>query len=96
MENPRLACWCGVLVDQAWGTEYVLGLWVDKCLPTKANIHARSLGPWLVGRGLAQHATPLKLWALEDWAGEPCALQYRDCGLLREGREDGVWVREGY
>lgn len=44
-ENPRLASWLAVLIDQAWGTLNRPGSWVCGGVRSQASTHGRSLEP---------------------------------------------------
>lgn len=60
-KRPKLVRWCGLLVNQAWGTVNMVVSWVSRQVGSMASTSTRSLGPWRVGRALAQHTTQRRL-----------------------------------
>lgn len=85
-ENPRLACWHGVLVDKTWRTLNRLGSWMDRGGKVPGQVTCQELGTLESRQSSrpAQHPTgSLDFRRLSR--GTQALPGARDCGLLEQG-----------
>lgn len=92
-ENPRLACWSGVLVDPSWGALNESGAWLCRGIRSQARTCARSLEPY--GQAELQVSTPPhQMTGLRTAAlGSPRTPGHRDRGGTGLGGREGICGR---